>query len=195
MNISGKVMGLVKNGDEKLIQVSHVTVRQSVFLLLLKLVIFEVVATAVIISAYLFGSSTSNIANVFGNSYGLYLILLFVVFILGKMFVVIFVIIQWLYDYYEITPKEIIHKRGWFFRKEEGNSIAHLGSIDIEQDILGRLFNYGSLNLYNWVLEKDVSLYLIHNPIKYLRILKNLIPQSDEDRHLLREHIVERERD
>ena len=82
-----------------------------------------------------------------------------------------------------------------FFRKEDGNSIAHLGSIDIEQGVLGRLFNYGSLNLYNWVLEKDVSLYLIHNPIKCLRILKNLIPQSDEARHLLREQFVEKERD
>lgn len=193
MKVAGKMIGIIGEGGEEKIYVSHVTVRQSIFLLLLKLVTLEAMATGAVVFAYLFMSSTETISETFGANYGLYSILLFLIFIAGKMFVVIFVIIWWLYDYYEITPKEIRHKRGLFFVREERHTLAHLGSVNIDQDIFGRVFNYGSLNLFNWVLEKDATLYLIHNPMKYLQILKNLIPESDEARRVLREHIVEKE--
>lgn len=105
----------------------------------------------------------------------------------------IFIIIQWLNQYYEITPKEIIFKRGFIFKKEERNTLDHLGSIEVDQGLLGRIFNFGTIKLFNWATEKNFPLYLIHNPMKYHFILQTLLPEADKKKKVFREHLIEPE--
>jgi hypothetical protein len=105
----------------------------------------------------------------------------------------VFVITQWVNEYYEITPKEVIHKTGFFLKKEEKHMLEHLGKLEIEQGLLGRIFNFGTLKLNNWALGKDAILYLIHNPMKYHYILETLLPNADEQKQILREHMVYKE--
>lgn len=57
----------------------------------------------------------------------------------------------------------------------------HLGKVSLEQNLLGRLLNYGNVKVFNWALEKEITLYLIHNPMKTIRVLQDLLPEADEE--------------
>ncbi len=186
-----KTFGLINEGEERKILVSHINIRQSISLLLLRLIVLELIAMFLVIFFYSFLGHTDFMERVFGDKAGLYDMILFLVFTVGKMFLIMFVIMQWLNEYYEVNPKEIIHRRGVFFKVEERNRLDHLGLVGIDQGILGRLFNYGSLTLFNWTLEKHTVLYLIHNPMKYLKILQSLLPSVDQEKHLVGKNIAE----
>lgn len=188
-----KMLGIIKDGKEQAIVVTHVTIRQSIFFLVLKLITIEAVAAVGVILFHTLLLST-DITGKIGKEISLFNIPLFVILVFAKTSLVIFVIIQWINEYYEITPKEIIYKRGLIFKKEEDNTLAHLGLVKIEQGIMGKIFNYGTLKLFNWLLDKHITLYLIHNPMKYYHILQTLIPQVNVEKQLLKEHLLEEER-
>lgn len=189
-----KILGLKEEGNEKKIFVSHVTIRQSISFLILRLIVLEIISGALVIFFYSTLVPTGIIENVFGESYEFYNTLLFIIFIVGKTLFMTYIVIVWLNEYYEITPKEVIHKSGLIFRKEERHALSHVDAIDMEQGFLGRIFNYGNLILHHWYIEKKTTLYLIHNPLKYLHILQDLLPQSDQRINIIREHIIEKER-
>lgn len=172
------------------ITVTHITIRQSISLLLLKLVLIEAIAAGALIAfhAILF---TTNVESQLPEGVSLFNIPVFLTLVAIKTFVTFFVIFQWLEECYEITPKEIIHKRGFFFKHEDRHSLNHLVSLKVYQGIFGKLFNYGTLTMFNWAKNKEVSLYLIHNPKKYLHILEHLLPEPDEERNTIRERLIE----
>lgn len=105
----------------------------------------------------------------------------------------IYVIVTWLEEYYELTPTEVIHKKGFLFRQEERYTLDHIGSITIEQGLFGRIFNFGSLKLFDWALEENIYIYLIHSPRKYHNILETLIPEADREEKVFREKIIDEE--
>lgn len=184
METQQKMLSLVKEAGERKIVVTHLTIRQSIFFLLLKLIVIELIAAILVI---LFHELLASADIIFFN------IPLFVILVSTKTAFMVFVIIQWLEEYYEITPTEIIHKRGLLFKKEERNMLNHLNSLKIDQGLFGRIFNYGTLTVHNWTTDKDVMLYLIHNPIKYNDILQSLLPDIDKEKQVLREHFLEEE--
>ncbi len=174
------------------IHVSHVTIRQSISFLLLRLILLEVVSILGLILSLLFFFNP-GVQNQLGGWILYVNIPYFVGIVLLKTFVMLFIILQWLEEYYEINPKYVIHKKGFIFRKEEKYLLTHLGKVKLEQGVLGRIFNYGNVKIFNWALEKDVTLYLIHNPTKAMRILEELLPESDEEKETIREHLIDRD--
>ena len=178
--------------SENKILVTHINIRQSIFFLLLKLVLLDLIAICLIL---LFFSSLS--APFIPDSMKLQIISYNLIFflLLGfiKIFIALFVVLQWLNVYYEIWPNSIVHKRGIIWKKEEKHTFGHIRLIKIEQGVLGRLLSYGTLSLYDYSLRRYASLYLIHNPIKYFRILDDLLPKAQKEKEILREHVIERE--
>jgi hypothetical protein len=110
-----------------------------------------------------------------------------------KLGFTIFIIVSWLNEYYEISPSEIVFRKGLIFRKEERHLLKHIGEVTIEQGAFGRIFNFGTLRLFNWTTEKSVYLYLIHNPLKYQHILESITPEADKGKKVFREHLLELE--
>lgn len=178
--------------NENKISVTHINIRQSIFFLLLKLVILDLIAVFLIL---LFFSSIS--AAFISDTIKLQIIShnIFFFLILGllKIFITLFVVLQWLTTYYEIWPNSIVHKKGIIWKKEEKHTFGHIRLIKIEQGVLGRLLAYGTLSLYDYSLRRYASLYLIHNPIKYFHILDDLLPRAQKEKEILREHVIERE--
>ncbi len=190
MNTKEKMEKLSTQSSMSEIVVTHITIRQSISLLLFKIILIEISSGILVVLIYvLFMSSSAFTSQNFGLTLG------YLAFFVGlgcfKIGLMIFVTVQWIEEYYEITPKEIIHKNGFLFKKEERYSIEHLGTLDYDQGTLGRIFNFGTVKFFNWATEKEVSLYLIHNPRKYLKILKSLLPNADSGKHVLREHMVD----
>ncbi len=195
MNVQEKILGVINDDQERKIVVTHVTIRQSIIILLVRLVVLEMLAAVgvVIFHALIISTNITDIVNYVNSEIILFNTSLFLFLIFLKTCVMIFIIIQWLNQYYEITPKEIIFKRGFIFKKEERNTLDHLGSIEVDQGLLGRIFNFGTIKLFNWATEKNFPLYLIHNPMKYHFILQTLLPEADKKKKVFREHLIEPE--
>lgn len=188
-----KMASLSRSNPEHEIVVTHVTIRQSIFFLILKLIFIELLAALFVVGFHTLLFSTDIISSAFGDTQ-VFNVPFYILLVLIKSFIMIVVIMIWLEEYYEITPQEVIHKNGFIFKLEERNKLTHIGSVTIEQGLLGRIFNYGTLKLYNWTQEKNVYLYLIHNPRKYHHILETLLPDADEGKRVLREHVIEEDR-
>ncbi len=116
----------------------------------------------------------------------------FVLLVCVKTALTFYIIADWVDEYYEISSHTIRHKWGILFKHEQENMLEHLATVKLEQGILGRIFNYGTLTLYNWASEKEFVLYLIHSPHKYMRILRQILGGNvDVERAQLRERIVD----
>lgn len=183
---------MVQGVRENHIVVSHLNVRQSIFLLLLRLIILDVLAALILIlyfsPLFLQQLSSEVKLDIIAQNR------IFVTFLLTtKVLLTLYVVLQWVNEYYEITPNKIFHKRGIIWRKEMDFEITHLRSIGIQQGILGKLFNYGSLRFFDWRLQKYFHMYLIHNPKKYMHVLETLLPRIDEEKEIIRERIREKE--
>lgn len=174
----------------KQIYVTSITIHQSIFFLLLKLLAVETIAAIGIIAFHWFILST-HIFTSTPSSLQIFTIPFFITLVILKIFIMGYIIIEWLEEYYEISPREVIHRRGVLFKKEQRFTLKHLGKVTVEQNTLGRLFHYGSLTLYDWVTEKNIELYLIHNPLKYHRILQDIAPEADLEKVIMREHLID----
>lgn len=190
MNTKEKILTFEKKGKESTITVTHITVRQSIFFLVLKLLFLEAVAALAIIAFHLVLARYSTYAL---SDLSIFNIPVFVLLVLTKTIFMIYVIVSWLEEYYEISPTEVVHRKGFLFRREEVYTLDHIGSITLEQGLFGRIFNFGSLKLFDWALEETVYIYLIHSPLKYHHILETLLPEVDREKKVFRERVIDEE--
>lgn len=186
-----RILGLGKKSREQGIYVTHLTVRQSITILVLKIVLIDVISAAIflVFHSILFNTditSNLNMSQTFYNT----VVFLFLVFC--KISLTLYLVLKWLNEFYEVKPNEIIHKSGIIFRKVKRHDLALIRSAKIKRGLVARLLNYGSIELYDIRLERDIELYLIHNPIKYLHILEQVIPDLEEEKQFFaREKVLE----
>lgn len=180
--------------NQKTISVTHINVRQSISFLIIRLSAIEVINALIILFLYFPLSQTNSIFNFIQIPQGFH-IGLFIVLTLFKMFISFFVIFQWLNDYYEIAPNKVVHRSGFIFKKEDQYAFTHISSIGLKQSLLGKILNYGTLELYDRFDKKHKYLYLIHNPMRHFHIIEALLPYRDESQQKVRERILENEDD
>lgn len=188
-----RLQSLQQDYKEKHIDVDHINIRQSIFFIVLRLIVLEVITAILLVIAYLF-IFTPVTGGIVTNEMNSFILPVFILFVLIKTTTMIAIIIQWLSEYYEITIEEVIHKKGFIFKKEQRNTLDHIASVKIEQGVFGRIFNYGTLKLHNWATEKEFVMYLIHNPRRYHHILETLVTTADREKQIFREHIIEEDR-
>lgn len=174
---------------QKHIGVTHVTIRQSIVFLLIRLILLDLFATLVVLA--FFSPFFIPISIETKIQLVTYNVFYFGILAALKILITIFVVLQWLNDYYEITPEVVTHKWGIIWQKNDSFKITHIKNFGVRQGIFGRAFNYGTLHFYDWFMKREYLIYQIHNPHKYLRILEDLLPFADEDKELVRRHIVE----
>lgn len=162
----------IKNGK---FYVTHVNVRQSIVLLIFRLLFLEFFFTAISISLNLI---------LITDHYTLIDQFFAIALSVAQAFFIVYVIYRWLNEYYEIRSDMIIHRKGFFFVKEERYHFNHISSLKFEQSMLGKIFNFATVSLYHWEFEKYLPLYLIHNPRKYARLILHLNPTLDDEQHI-----------
>ena len=137
-------------------------------------------------------ANLSELSESGADRFSLY-VFIFLVFV--KIVLSIYIVLEWLNEYYEVTPAMIYHRRGVVFKKEEKVPLTIIWQVELSQGVLGKLLNYGTINLFDQRFNKHMNLYLIHNPIRYYKILEELIPRLEERRDTIREHILETDED
>ncbi len=96
-----------------------------------------------------------------------------------KILLTLYIVLQWLFEYYEITPENILHKHGIIFRKTELYDLDKIRAMDVQDTFLGELFSFATITLYDIRLNKYLDMYLIHNPQRYAHIIKTLRPDIE----------------
>jgi hypothetical protein len=172
--------------------VSHVNIRSSISFLMLKLVLIELIAAAGVV--FLFSILLSDFITSAGFTLPIISIPIYLFLVLAKLLLTGFVILQWLNDYYEISNEMVIHRNGIIFRHEEKYPLKHMRIINVQQTLLGRVLNYGTIILQDPYRIEKMSLYQIHNPIRYAAILEDLLPEEIESIHEVRRHLYDSEK-
>ena len=174
------------------LQVSHVNVRLSISLLLGRLIIVEIVSAFLVLAFFiswnLYEQELLNFIN-----FPLISLPLYAVAVMVKTFITIGIILQWLNEYYEITKTIVYHRKGLIFKTEERYFLRNVAQVEVIQGVLGRLFNFGTISLSDERRNKIIDMDYLHNPMRYAKILEDLSPQASEVKHILREHIVEKD--
>ena len=181
--------------EEKLakkICVDHVNVRISIAFLVLKLIFADLLTTVVLILLYsaVFQTGLQRWLPNLGPSTGLMAIIVLTII---ESVLTIYVVLEWVSEYYEISPHDITHKRGVIFKKVDRYGIQNIKQVVVEQGVLGKMFRYGTLNLFDWRLSKCAELYAVHNPMRYMKILEGLLPNVDEHKATVRTSLTEEE--
>jgi membrane protein YdbS with pleckstrin-like domain len=174
------------------IYVTHINIRQSIFFLMFKLILLDVIALFV---AVIYFSSTIDkfLPEVIHNVILSYNSTFFLILVVLKIALTIDIVMRWITEYYEIWPHAFIHMSGIIWRDREKHPFSQMRSVKIEQGFLGKIFGYGTIILYNWYLEKNTTLYLIHNPVKYFHVIEGLLPKSENDREIFLDETVSKD--
>ena len=166
---------------EKKIPVDHVNIRLSISFLVMKLIFADFLVTIILIVGYyvLFPTGLFEELRLTDPviGFGAIILLTIVESMLGM-----YIVLEWVSEYYEISPYAVVHKRGVLFKKEDRYGMQNIKQVTLVQGFFGRILNYGTINLFDWRLSKCAELYAIHNPHRYTRILEKLLPNVDEHR-------------
>ncbi|MBI2442343.1 MAG: PH domain-containing protein [Candidatus Levybacteria bacterium] len=165
--------------ETKKISVDHVNVRLSISFLVMKLIFADSFTTIALVALYYILSSFHLLELLDVNNPAFGIAGLIAVTIIESCLTV-YVVLQWVSEYYEISAYNIAHKRGVFFKKVDKYGIQNVKQVKITQSVLGRVLNYGTVSIFDWRLSKMADLYAVHNPMRYLRILEGLLPNVDE---------------
>ncbi len=163
--------------DQQMLEVSHFNVRQSISILIIRLIVLELVITTIFLFSC--GVLICQINPIIHQGST-------IIFSIIKLVLVIYLILLWLTEYYEIKSDMIIHRRGIFFIKETRHPFEYIREVDFEQSLLGRLLNYGTISIFNWQTKKFHHLYMIHNPTRYYSIITKLVPNSERYKKFIR---------
>lgn len=165
----------------KKICVDHVNVRISISFLVVKLLVADIITTLLLVLLYsaLYSTGLQQLLPITDPAFGL--VSLIVLSIIESVLTT-YVVMEWVNEYYEISPHGIDHKRGVIFKKVDHYGIQNIKQVKITQSVLGRMLNFGTLTLFDWRLDKCAEMYAIHNPVRYVRILEALLPNVDEQK-------------
>ncbi|MBI3261122.1 PH domain-containing protein [Candidatus Berkelbacteria bacterium] len=93
-------------------------------------------------------------------------------FQLINLIFVIWMVLTWAQTTFIIRPKEIVIHRGIWRITENAYSTERIEEVDVDQSLWGRLFNYGTLRVYNPMLKVDLVLPNIPDPNTYAQVIK-----------------------
>lgn len=163
-------MAKQKKQDKKL-NITRVRIRKGAMVLVFQIILILFI---LMISQFLISIFISLFITPAGSD-DIYLITIIQMFVALIFFVLaIFVSLQWKNDYYEILKDGIVHKSGVIFKRELAYSCSNIESVQLYQGLLGNLFGYGTIELYDPALKKKIYLINISSPQRYIKLLKKI---------------------
>lgn len=160
------------------ITLSYLNIRQSISILITRLILIDLLLAALVISCY-FLVVRAGVFSQNPDYDSIFFLSIFGLSGLSKLFITTYVVLLWLNEYYEITPEYIYYKRGLIFKKTEQYRIDHIRRINVEDSFIGELFNFATITLYDIRFQKYLDMYLIHNARRYAKILQQLRPEIE----------------
>ncbi len=146
-------------------------IRQSSVVIFERLLILEVIISFIHIVArllaYLIGLNEVMLIEPISVYWGI--IVVIQVFNLSS---ILSIIGKWINFYYLITPDKIVISKGILNKSQVNYDMRSLQSATLFQGFWGRIFNFGTIKLYNPALNEYIFLVDIPKPEKYLEIIQ-----------------------
>lgn len=101
----------------------------------------------------------------------------FIILSIAKLFFMLTTILAWFNTRFEIYEGEIRFKHGILLKKEKIYLSTYTQEVTCTQSLLGRIFNYGTIEIRNLVLAETVYLDSIPSPTKYVEVIKTGLPK------------------
>ncbi|MBI2617571.1 PH domain-containing protein [Candidatus Gottesmanbacteria bacterium] len=152
-------------------QETPIILRQSVICLSIRLIVLQLLFTTLYILILLPVNILSLSPQIRLLSYPV-ISIAFILVLVFQLYLTLKIILNWLGEYYIVGSREIIFRTGIIDHKEKIYSLSHIESITYNQNFWERLFNYGTIRLFNPVLKQHIHLDCIKNPGKYVRVLE-----------------------
>jgi uncharacterized membrane protein YdbT with pleckstrin-like domain len=173
--------------DKDLKNMVHISVRQTPIYLIVDLFILEfiIIGLNVLIGFLLDYLHTQlNYSFPFTRT----LIIISIAIQIVNLILITLRVLSWINKYYIFTPEEIIIHTGILNTRKTEYKLEQLETVVIEQSLWGKIFNYGTLRIYNPILKGDVYITSVPEPEKYLEILRKfekgeriaLLPKREE---------------
>lgn len=161
------------------ITLTYLNIRQSISILLIKLIVLDIIFALIVIGFYFVIVQGGELTEAAAASPVVFLIVFAAIGVV-KILLTIYIVLLWLNEYYEITPEHVVHKKGIIKRTSEIYELNKVRSIDVQGSLLGEIFNFATVTLYDIRMRKYLDLYLIHNPQRYVKILRTLKPDLEK---------------
>lgn len=98
------------------------------------------------------------------------------------------VILNWERTSFFITPDEIVIRQGVVELKEEVYPFSDIENIELAQDSLGKVLNYGSVYFYSQRKKEEVGVVNIPRPMYYYEIIQGFKASHDAQRRSQNNH-------
>jgi uncharacterized membrane protein YdbT with pleckstrin-like domain len=74
---------------------------------------------------------------------------------------------HWLTQEYVVTDQKVIKAEGWLRKKSEGASLEKINEIEMEQPVIGRMLNFGTLKIRTASDEADLRYWMMRSPAEF----------------------------
>lgn len=164
--------------SDRSITVTNINIRESIAVLLTKLVFVDIFAAICVVGFYFLLVQGERFALDLSQDTYLFFIMFLIVGAI-KIILDIYIVLQWLNEYYEITPDNIIYKSGIIHKKTRMFRLNLIRAMNVNDTFLGEIFNFATITLYDIRMNKYLDMYLIHNADRYAKIIKSLLPEIE----------------
>lgn len=168
------------------ITLTNLNVRQSIAMLVIRLIIASIICACISIIFLGLLIQAGQYAYSFLSQEWMIFFLIFGAIEIFNIVISTYIVLQWLNEYYEISSDYILHKKGIFFRKTEKYKLDLVREMEVHDSILGEIFNFATVTLYDIRLNKYLDLYLIHNPRRYVNVIRALRPDIEIKEDMIR---------
>lgn len=153
-----------------------IIIRESIAVIIIRLISTETIFG---LSFFLLNILFSYLSPYVNTTYlsSLYFMLLVVGFLINIV-MVIFIALKWSSEYAEISQEGVTKHSGILHRKEQTYACSFVEGAKLEQSLLGVLFNYGTIELYDPVLKEQVYLMNIINPKKNSKRIQSIVSKE-----------------
>lgn len=152
-------------------RVEKIILRRSIFFLITNLLVIEICFDAMYILMRIPAMYVPFSQSLQGKLTYVYFVL-FIAINLFKVIFMFFATLRWLFCTYQIKDNEIHLRTGILNQKEKVYICSHTQEVTFRQGLFGRIFNYGSVDIYDPALNEIIYLQFIPDPSKYAEIIK-----------------------
>lgn len=101
--------------------------------------------------------------------------------IILESLIIILLFIHWSMTTYEIRPDELIYRSGFLMRKMDIHSLKNMQTVYTTQRLLGRIFHYGNVRLFNPMSKEELLLEHIPDPERHAESLRQVLENQPGD--------------
>ena len=163
-------------------------IRRSIILLIFRIVLTEILfGFPYILWRFFIDINLLNVSDqtlLYINSFSVFIYFFLITII--QTSIIIYIFLNWVNNYYEIRSEEIIINTGIFTKQQMAYPFRDIQSIKLNQGILDRLFNYGTVSVYIPTLGYDLHFNEITSPQTFIKMIKDRSSNNKEEKYLFK---------